>query len=175
MKRFRVSMFLSIVPPKRGAMLFQLFHHSRPGHSPALASGSSGGRRRWTTGELTEIVATLAALRTSAIAHAIGVNPKALRSALRRRGISLRALRENAKKAGSYNGTGLLLRRPIAGASAVYGAAALACLPEGACRWPLGDPAEPGFAFCGAPRLGRRPYCGSHCRQAVQHEDANAG
>lgn len=162
-----------IVQPKRGAMLFQLSHRSKPNHSPVLALGSPGGRRRWTTGELTEIVAALATLRTGDIARVIGVNPKALRSVLRRQGISLRALREKAKKAESYKGTGLILRRPAAGLSAAYGAAALSLLPDGACRWPLGDPAEPGFAFCGAPRLGRRSYCSGHLAQALHHEDAN--
>jgi len=154
-------------------MLLQLSHRSNSGHSPILAPGNSGNRRRWTAGELTEIVAALATLRTSDIARFIGVNPKALRSVLRRHGISLRALRERAKKPDSYKGTGLLLRRPAAGPSAAYGAAALTLLPDGACRWPLGDPAEPGFAFCGAPRLGRGPYCGGHLGEAFQHEDAH--
>jgi hypothetical protein len=103
----------------------------------------------------------------------IGVNPKALRSALRRQGISLRAIRESAKKAENYKGTGVLLRRPAGSPSAVYGAAALSLLPDYACRWPLGDPAEPGFAFCGAPRPRRQPYCGGHLSQALHDEDAN--
>jgi GcrA cell cycle regulator len=102
-------------------MLFQHSHRTMPNHSPLLASGSSEGRRRWTAGELTEIVAALATLRTSDIARTIGVNPKALRSALRRQGISLRALRERARKAEINQGTGLLLRRPAAGPSAAYG------------------------------------------------------
>jgi hypothetical protein len=173
-QQFRVfHVTLLIFQPKRGGMLLQLSHRSWPDQSPVLAPGSSGGRRRWTAGELTEIVAALSMLRTSVIAQVMGVNPKALRSALRRHGISLRALRKRAEKAENYQGTGLLLRRPAAGPSAIYGAAALAFLPDGACRWPLGDPAKPGFAFCGAPRLGRRPYCSSHLGQALQREDAH--
>ena len=58
----------------------------------------SSGRRRWTTAEITEILAALATLRTTDIARALGVNPKALRSMLRRNGISLGALREHAKR-----------------------------------------------------------------------------
>jgi GcrA cell cycle regulator len=154
-------------------MLCQFSHRSTPDYSPVLAEGNSGSRRRWTAGELTEIVAALATLRTASIAQVIGVNPKALRSVLRRQGISLRALREKARRAENYKGTGLLLRRPAAGPSAVYGAAALAFLPDSACRWPLGDPAGPGFAYCGAPRLGRRPYCGLHVSQALRHEDGH--
>jgi GcrA cell cycle regulator len=131
---------------------------------------SGGGRRRWTAGELTEIVAALATLRTSDIAGAIGVNPKALRSVLRRHGISLRALRESGK-INTRLGTGLLLRRTNGAPSAAYGALALAALPDGACRWPIGDPAKRSFAFCGAPRLGRRSYRVQHSAQALQSED----
>jgi GcrA cell cycle regulator len=128
------------------------------------------GRRRWTTGELTEIVAALAKLRTGDIARTLGVNPKALRAVLRRKGISLRALRDRAMREETSQGGGLLVRRP-AGPSATYGAAALEELPDEACRWSLGDPARPDFAFCGAPVSGRWPYCPVHLAQAFQHGD----
>ncbi len=131
----------------------------------------SEGRRRWTTGELTEIVTALATLSTNEIARALGVNPKALRSALRRNGISLRAIRQCNKKANASEGLGLVVRRSTAGPSAVYGAAALAMLPEGACRWPLGDPSKQDFAFCGAARSGRASYCRHHLVKAFEPED----
>lgn len=35
-----------------------------------------------------------------------------------------------------------------------------------ACRWPFGDPREPGFRFCAAPALPGRSYCGPHFRRA---------
>ncbi len=124
-------------------------------------AGSPGARRRWTAGELTEILEALATLRTSDIARILDVNPKALRSVLRRNGISLRALREHAKKEERSEG-GLVVRRSTTGPSATYGAAALEKLPDNACRWSIGDPAEPDFAFCGEPAEGRSPYCASH-------------
>jgi GcrA cell cycle regulator len=31
------------------------------------------------------------------------------------------------------------------------------------CRWPVGAPGDPDFAFCGAPPFRRRPYCLAHC------------
>jgi GcrA cell cycle regulator len=30
------------------------------------------------------------------------------------------------------------------------------------CRWPIGDPREPGFHFCGEPSLNGKPYCAKH-------------
>jgi GcrA cell cycle regulator len=36
------------------------------------------------------------------------------------------------------------------------------------CRWPLGDPSKPDFAFCGGRAVGGLPYCGHHCRIAYQ-------
>ena len=36
------------------------------------------------------------------------------------------------------------------------------------CRWPIGDPAENEFHFCGRkPRIGS-PYCEAHARKAYQ-------
>lgn len=39
-------------------------------------------------------------------------------------------------------------------------------LNEGHCRWPLGDPREADFMFCGAAPIECRPYCLRHCRLA---------
>lgn len=36
----------------------------------------------------------------------------------------------------------------------------------GACRWPIGDPEEAGFHFCGARAEPGRPYCEQHARIA---------
>ena len=136
--------------------------------SPSVTADSEGRqRRRWTTGELTEILDALATLRTNDLARIIGVNPKALRSVLRRNGISLRAIREHAKRKEPSEG-GLVVRRSTIGPSATYGAAALENLPDHACRWSLGDPADPNFAFCGAPVAGRAPYCTTHLGQSFQ-------
>lgn len=35
-------------------------------------------------------------------------------------------------------------------------------LSANTCRWPIGDPREPGFHFCGAPTLPGKPYCAEH-------------
>jgi GcrA cell cycle regulator len=36
------------------------------------------------------------------------------------------------------------------------------------CRWPLGDPRQPDFRFCGARQAPGRPYCEVHWRMAIQ-------
>jgi len=39
-----------------------------------------------------------------------------------------------------------------------------------ACSWPVGDPKQPGFHFCGEEAIPGRPYCASHCSQAYQRK-----
>jgi len=38
------------------------------------------------------------------------------------------------------------------------------------CSWPVGDPKQPGFHFCGAEAVPGRPYCASHCSLAYQRK-----
>lgn len=35
-------------------------------------------------------------------------------------------------------------------------------LDETVCHWPVGDPCQPGFFFCGAPAKAGKPYCRAH-------------
>jgi len=42
-------------------------------------------------------------------------------------------------------------------------------LSAGDCRWPLGHPGQPGFAFCAAPALAGLSYCPAHCVLAYTH------
>lgn len=41
-------------------------------------------------------------------------------------------------------------------------------LKERMCRWPLGDPKDPDFLFCGCDAAPGLPYCGDHARLAYQ-------
>ena len=34
------------------------------------------------------------------------------------------------------------------------------------CRWPLGDPNDPDFSFCGEEAVPGKPYCATHCLEA---------
>ncbi len=41
-------------------------------------------------------------------------------------------------------------------------------LTERMCRWPIGDPKQPGFRFCGKPSMPNLPYCAEHAAIAYQ-------
>ena len=41
-------------------------------------------------------------------------------------------------------------------------------LVEGSCRWPIGDPQEADFHFCGKSKVTGLPYCEFHARRAYQ-------
>ena len=50
---------------------------------------------------------------------------------------------------------------------------ALLDLERGQCRWPLGDPREAGFGFCGLPVAGdKTSYCAVHRGVSVRQEAA---
>lgn len=38
------------------------------------------------------------------------------------------------------------------------------------CMWPMGDPKQPDFHFCGAPAEPGRPYCSEHCTVAYHRK-----
>ena len=46
--------------------------------------------------------------------------------------------------------------------------ASILTLKEAMCHWPIGDPGEPGFHFCGRKTCGQLPYCEHHARMAYQ-------
>lgn len=41
-------------------------------------------------------------------------------------------------------------------------------LTEGMCRWPIGDPQQADFHFCGRNKVTGLPYCEHHARRAYQ-------
>lgn len=41
-------------------------------------------------------------------------------------------------------------------------------LKERMCRWPIGDPKDENFRFCGQSSVEGLPYCNRHCRVAFQ-------
>jgi GcrA cell cycle regulator len=45
--------------------------------------------------------------------------------------------------------------------------ATILTLSEHGCRWPIGDPDEAGFGFCGRLRSGHAAYCAGHASMAL--------
>lgn len=41
-------------------------------------------------------------------------------------------------------------------------------LTEACCRWPIGDPQQADFHFCGKKKVAGLPYCEAHARRAFQ-------
>ena len=41
-------------------------------------------------------------------------------------------------------------------------------LTESCCRWPIGDPQQADFHFCGKSKVTGLPYCEAHARRAFQ-------
>lgn len=70
---------------------------------------------------------------------------------------------------GGRNRTGkatheVLPREPHPDSSKCLGApVSLLGLNEATCRWPVGDPQKPDFAFCGAKPMRKFVYCECHC------------
>ncbi len=48
------------------------------------------------------------------------------------------------------------------------GGATILSLTERMCRWPHGDPKQPGFRFCGKPAVEGTSYCAEHLKMAYQ-------
>ncbi len=46
--------------------------------------------------------------------------------------------------------------------------ASIMSLTADMCRWPIGDPTEKDFHFCGRDKIAGTPYCEFHCRIAFQ-------
>lgn len=45
---------------------------------------------------------------------------------------------------------------------------ALMELTDAVCHWPVGDPLQPEFHFCGGRAINGMPYCAHHCRIAYE-------
>jgi GcrA cell cycle regulator len=46
--------------------------------------------------------------------------------------------------------------------------ATIVTLTEAGCRWPIGEPGEPGFGFCGRLKMGHGAYCAGHSPMATR-------
>ena len=51
-------------------------------------------------------------------------------------------------------------------------AASVLTINESTCKFPIGDPGDPSFAFCGRGSAANGPYCNDHARLAYQPSQA---
>lgn len=51
-------------------------------------------------------------------------------------------------------------------------AASVLTLNESMCKYPIGDPTDADFAFCGRSSFDKHPYCQDHARLAYQPSQA---
>lgn len=130
--------------------------------------------RLWTEGlSASEIAARLQGITRNAVLgklHRLGrlgrgrptAPPKSLKVKPRR---TLRALRPELPVAASARPS------PVSMPTGPGEVANVEALRSWHCRWPIGDPREPGFAFCGR-QVAARPYCADH--RAVAYQPASA-
>jgi GcrA cell cycle regulator len=111
------------------------------------------------------------------------------------------ASRSSVRRAASSGGVAAGMKRRILGSSSIVGATALKPtrdyaadaepelvevqelyipeaerkslldLNEHTCKWPIGDPLNPDFHFCGRPSREDGPYCEFHARRAYHQVD----
>lgn len=77
---------------------------------------------------------------------------------MHRRGIAFRVV---LKKEPRPPKAEVIVLRPI-----IHEAVKPSNMREVHCRWPIGDPRSPDFAFCGAEIIPTKPYCREHFRRA---------
>lgn len=58
-------------------------------------------------------------------------------------------------------------------AKEIYKTAKIIALSGHACQWPVGDPRDPSFEFCGKNAMPAKPYCRDHAAQAYQNFNAD--
>ena len=55
------------------------------------------------------------------------------------------------------------------------GTVTLLDLKERMCKWPIGDPGDEDFRFCGGKAIQGQPYCDDHCNMAFQPSNRSRG
>jgi GcrA cell cycle regulator len=57
---------------------------------------------------------------------------------------------------------GKAVRKPVSRKLTTMG------LTSATCKWPIGDPTQPDFHYCGRPPQSGRPYCDTHDNMSYQ-------
>ena len=118
----------------------------------------------WTDDRITKLKKLWSeGLTTGEIGKRLGVSKNAVVGKAHRLGLKSRPspIRRAGKKA-----------EPKKEETKVY---TLATLTSQTCRWPIGDPKEDNFHFCGKMIFQTKPYCAEHCAAAYVGSNKNRG
>jgi GcrA cell cycle regulator len=115
-------------------------------------------RRHWAEG-----------LSASTIANELG--PEVSRCAVLGKIHRLKLAQPQFKRRHPRKEEAVLKRRPR---PAFGPACGLLDLTAATCRWPVGEPGEADFAFCGAEPFKRYPYCLGHCLIAYRPDSGES-
>jgi GcrA cell cycle regulator len=153
------------------------------------SSGSTGtcSKGTWTSERVEQLRQCISAGMTCAeIAREIGVSRNAVIGKLNRLGLSRgrapAAARPERGDAARLRRVNIVTQRQILRAvyaetpspaeAQVVVASTARCslfdLAHGKCRWPLSDPGEDDFSFCGNGAVSGLPYCAGHARMAYR-------
>jgi GcrA cell cycle regulator len=65
--------------------------------------------------------------------------------------------------------------QPVAASVEEGPGASILTLTDRICKWPIGDPRDANFHFCGRASIDNLPYCAEHARRAYQPPTRRAG
>ena len=122
--------------------------------------------RNYTRAEVEALADIAAKTSTDDAARQAGMLPKTLRSVFIRHCVSVRALKRERQAEEARPAFGLF-RIPATTPAVIYGKAAVEVLAaSNGCSWPIGDPAERDFHFCGGRKVFGKSYCAEHLEQS---------
>jgi GcrA cell cycle regulator len=128
--------------------------------------------RLWKDGlSASQVAQQLGSVSRSAVIgkiHRLGISGRDAPS--RPRGVSTRTTVKRKATQGGRRQASLPSPHRAAASSApfeVAPTATMATLTKHGCRWPIGDPGDEAFGFCGRLRFGRGAYCQGHAPMSV--------
>jgi len=130
--------------------------------------------KKWQAGfSAGQIAKLLGGVSRSAVigkVHRLGISGRSSPSRPRSGGRPARAARASAGGSRRAVPPSVPLSAPIVIIEALPTATVLT-LTEDSCRWPIGDPHQAAFGFCGRARAGKGPYCLGHGPMGLRHRD----
>jgi GcrA cell cycle regulator len=132
--------------------------------------------KKWQAGySASQVAKHLGGVTRSAVigkVHRLGISGRARPSRLDSGGRRASVARASASAGGARRevAPGAPLSAPVMTIETCPTATVLT-LTEDSCRWPIGNPDQAEFGFCGRDRAGKGPYCLGHGPMSLRHGD----